>query len=436
MRNSEKPTVQSFFAENKTPAEANSKPGLLVLTQVLPFPPDAGPKVKTLNLLKHLSQSFSITLVSFVRPDNTPQQCQELLRYCQEVHTVLLRRSRPRDVRSLLTSLVTTEPFLMVRDRSKAFSDLVEKLAQSDRFVAVHADQLNMAQFALALPVPGVVRVLDEHNAVWTITDRLRHGEKTPFKRAVLELETVKLRRYERRICRQFDAVMAVSPQDEAALELKCTVVPIGVDAVGTAPLELKPGSLNLVSLGTMFYPPNMEGALWFGQEVFPYILRRQPGATYTIIGPKPPAALYAMAEKNPAIRITGYVADLRQELENSAGLVVPLLSGGGMRVKILEGLSYGLPMVSTTIGAEGIKLENGRTALLADTPQDFAEAALQLLDPAGPGPRLARAGRQLALEQYDFRQVYKTVDAMYAQLLAKAKETPAPAQQPGTLPV
>ncbi len=411
--------VQSFFPVKEAAGreQPGGKPELLFLTQVLPFPPDAGPKIKTFNLIKHLSNTFSITLVSFIRPDNTTEHCQELLKYCREVHTVMLRRTRKRDVLALLRRLVSREPFLMVRDRSAALGKLVEDLSRPGRFRAVHADQLNMAQFALA--APEVVRVLDEHNAVWTITDRLRRGEKNQLKRAFLAFETFKLRHYERQVCRQFDAVLAVTSQDEAALGRSCTVVPIGVDAEGTAPLELKHGSLNLVSLGTMFYPPNMEGALWFGEDVFPLILEREPRATYTIIGPKPPPALYAMAEKNPAIKITGYVADLRPVLADSAGLVVPLLSGGGMRVKILEALALALPIVSTAVGAEGIALEDDRTALLADTPQAFAEAVLRLLQPDGPGSRLAQAGRKLALERYDYRVAYGKVATLYSDLLA-----------------
>jgi polysaccharide biosynthesis protein PslH len=398
--------------------QAGSKPKILLLTQVLPFPTDAGPKIKTFNLIKYLSQQYAITLVSFVRGDNLPEHTTALLEYCQAVHTVPMHRSRQRDVLALLQSLVTGQPFLMVRDRVGEMYRLLDKLVQAEHFDLVQADQLNMAQYALPLSVP--VRLLDQHNAVWTIADRLRCGERNPLKRLVLQLETFKLRRYEQRICRQFEAVLAVSSQDEAALGLPCHIVPIGVEVEGLEPLQLKPGSLNLVSLGTMFYPPNVEAALWFGQEIFPLILKQQPHATYTIIGAKPPETIYAMARQNPQIQVKGYVADLRPVLSDSAGLVVPLLSGGGMRVKILDALALGLPIVSTRIGAEGVELEHNHTALLADTPEEFAQACLQLLAADSPGLQLAQVGRQLALEKYDFRRAYAPLGQIYASLLTR----------------
>lgn len=396
--------------------EPEKKPRLLLLTQVLPFPADAGPKIKTFNLIKYLCKSFDITLVSFVRADNTPEHTKALREYCAEVYTVPMERSRLRDVKALLRSLLKGQPFLMVRDESKAMTELLGRLTQGSSFEAVHADQLNMAQFALPLPVG--MKVLDEHNAVWCIADRLRHGQRNPLKKLVLTLETFKLRRYEWKICRKFDRVLAVSREDEAALKLDCEVIPIGVDAVATTPLQLQPGSKNLVSLGTMFYPPNVEAALWFGREVFPLILKREPTATYTIIGAKPPQSIYEMARTNPQIRVLGYVEDLRPALEDSAGLVVPLLSGGGMRVKILDALALGLPVVSTTVGAEGVQLEAGRTALLADRPEEFAQSCLELINVTGPGERLAQAGRQLALEVYDFRQAYRPLDRVYSKFL------------------
>ncbi|MEI7554288.1 glycosyltransferase family 4 protein [Candidatus Chlorohelix sp.] len=393
------------------------KPSLLLLTQVLPYPPDAGPKIKTYNLIRYLASSFDIVLVSFIRSDNTPSHVDELLKYCCEVYTVPMQRTRLRDVAALLLSLLSGQPFLMVRDRSRPMNKLLQGLVATNKFVAIHADQLNMAQFALSLPVSK--RVLDEHNAVWAIADRLRRGQKNPLKRLLLKLEAHKLRRYEQKTCRRFDVVLAVSREDALSLGVPCQVIPIGIDAEGVEPLKISSASCNLVSLGTMFYPPNIEAALWFGREVFPLIRRKCSKATYTIIGARPPAEIYQMAAQQPGIRVVGYVEDLRPELERCSGLIVPLLSGGGMRVKILDALALGLPIVSTTVGAEGVQLEHDKNALLADTPAAFAAACLRLLD-GDLAQRLSEAGRKLALEEYDFRVAYKPLDELYSELIGK----------------
>jgi glycosyltransferase involved in cell wall biosynthesis len=392
------------------------KPKILILTQVLPYPPDAGPKIKTFNLIKYLARDYAITLVSFVRPENTPVQLAKFLEFCEEVRYVTIRRSRWRDGLALLRSFFSTKPFLIVRDESPRMTRLLQELVAKKEFALVHADQLNMAQYGLPLPVKN--HLLDQHNAVWKIIDRLSKGETNPFKKVLMRFETFKLRRYEQQICRRFEVVLAVNRQDAEALKVACEVIPIGVDAVGTAPLALQPGSLNLVSLGTMFYPPNVEGVIWFATEVLPLIQAVRPEVTYTIIGPRPPAIIYDLARRNPRIRVTGYLAELRPALEASCGLVVPLLSGGGMRVKILEALSLGLPVISTTIGAESINLENEKTGLLADTPQEFAQSCLKLLNEPDLQVVLSNAGRQLALEQYDFRKAYAPLKKIYSNLI------------------
>ena len=399
---------------------ALERPKILILTQVFPYPADAGPKIKTFNLIKFLAQDYAITLVSFIRAENTPDQVQKLLEYCEEVHCIPMRRSRWRDGFALLKSLISAKPFLIVRDQSSQMTRTLDKLVAKKEFALVHADQLNMAQFGLPLPVKA--HILDQHNAVWKIIDRLSKNEKNWFKKLLMRLETVKLRRYEQRICREFEVVLTVNRQDARALQLDCQVIPIGFDVAGTDPLKLVSGSLNLVSLGTMFYPPNIEGAIWFATKVFPLILENEPAATYTIIGPRPPAAIKELAHQNPNIRVTGYLTDLRGTLEASCGLIVPLLSGGGMRVKILEALALGLPVISTTVGAESINLENEITGLLADTPQDFAHTCLKLMAEPGLQAQMALAGRQLALEYYDYRKAYEPLREIYSELIPQSQ--------------
>lgn len=410
--------VSYYAAENGV---QTAKPRLLLLTQVLPFPADAGPKIKTLNLIKFLADQFAITLVSFVRADNTSSDVRQLLAFCTEVYTVPMVRSRNRDLSAFGQSLWQRQPFLMARDRSAVMCKLLSELSARRDFAVVQADQLNMAQFALEIPAP--LRVLDEHNAVWTITERLRRQENNPLKWLVLKLETGKLRRYEQTVCQKFDRVLAVSAADADALGVPCEIAPIGLDVENTVPLERKSGSLNLVSLGTMFYPPNAEGALWFGYEVFPRILQVQPNATFTIVGARPPAALHKLAQKVPNVRMLGYVPDVRPILEDSAGLVVPLLSGGGMRVKILEAFALGLPVISTSVGAEGIALEHGQSGLLANDAAGFARACLDLLESEELGNKLVTNGRQLALNNYDYRRTYQLLREVYGRV-ARTGET------------
>jgi glycosyltransferase involved in cell wall biosynthesis len=402
---------------------------ILMLTLVAPYPPDSGPKVKTYNLLQYLGRHHEVTLVSLVRSAQERAHAESLRSLCKAVHTVPFRRSRLRDAQHLLVSSLTGESFIMRRDASPELDALLRDLVRRETFDIIHADQLNMARFAADLPG---ARVLDEHNAVWTIVARMaRHGGPLP-KRLFLELEARRLRRYEARVCARFDALLAVSEPDLRFLELAAAeagtqlppkmIIPIAVDALGEAPVQRVAAPRTILSMATMFWPPNVDGVLWFAHEVYPLVRREVPEVNFAVVGARPPVTVRQLSERDPSIAVTGYVEDPRPYLEQTAALIVPVRAGGGMRVKILEALARGLPVVSTTIGYEGIDLTPGEHLLVGDTPADFAAALVRILRDPGLGQRLAAAGRRVAEERYDWRVVNPRVEAAYAAALARAE--------------
>jgi polysaccharide biosynthesis protein PslH len=392
---------------------------ILLLTLVVPNPPDSGPRIKTHYLLRYLAQRHEVTLVSFVRSEAEEVAAQALVGLCKAVYTVPMRRSRLRDLGYLIGSLASSRPFLMLRDESRAMRRRLRELLASNTFDLVHADQLNMAQFALSTGLPVV---LDEHNAVWTIFARLAQQEHG-LKRLVMELEWRRLRRYEGQVCRSADAVMSVSAEDRAALleggaVEPIPIIPIAVDVAGIQPVPRRPDAQGILSMATMYWPPNVDSVLWFAREVLPHIRRAVPDAPFYIVGARPPAEVVELGN-DPTIQVTGYIEDPTSYLESSALLIVPLRAGGGMRVKILEALARGIPVVSTTIGAEGIDVTHGEHLLIADEPAAFAEAVVRVLRDRALGDRLAEAGRRHALTRYDWRSVCPAVEPVYERALA-----------------
>jgi glycosyltransferase involved in cell wall biosynthesis len=278
-----------------------------------------------------------------------------------------------------------------------------------------------MSQFALAADVPK--RVIDQHNAVYLIPKRLAAREHNPVKRVVLEREWRVLARKEAEICRRFDQVIHVTGEDQAALgritareAAPSTVIPICVDAQAT-PLVHGGGMGNgLLHLGTMHWPPNVEGVLWFAREVFPRIRDRASGTRLTIVGKRPPRSVARLAS-NPAVDVTGYVADAAPYVRANRVFLVPLLSGGGMRVKILDAWMWGIPVVSTSIGAEGIDVHPDKDILIADGAQQFAEAVLRALTDESLCHLLSSGGREWVEERYDWRTAYRALDHVYEVL-------------------
>ncbi|GAB4263672.1 MAG: glycosyltransferase family 4 protein [Candidatus Promineifilaceae bacterium] len=407
----------------------DSKMKILFLTQIIPYPPDAGPRVKTWHVLRYLiERGHEVTLASFVRPDEV-RHVPVLAELCHAVHTVPIHRSRLADVGYWLRSQVTRRPFLIERDDLPGMRQLVRRLLAETPFDIVHADQLTMTQFALdALNVGGKrpYTIFDAHNATWTISARM--VENMPwFLKPVVKLETARIQKYEAMLVEQLDHTMVVIEPDRKALLAgagngraarlteKISVIPIAVDTNVLQPVKRRSTSRNILTLGSLNYPPNADGIRWFVQDVFPLIRQEAPDVTLTVIGKNPPADFVRWAEQEPAVfDVTGYVEDLTPCMEKAALMVVPVRAGSGMRVRLLEAFARSMPTVTTTIGLEGIEAESGREVLVADTPEEFARAVLHLLHNPALQSHLAEHGRLLAQKKYDWRVVLAKMDAVY----------------------
>jgi glycosyltransferase involved in cell wall biosynthesis len=227
------------------------------------------------------------------------------------------------------------------------------------------------------------------------------------------------LKRYEGEMCRIFDAVTAVSSEDrqslvEAGARNDITVIPIAIDTDEQAQIARQPKGPHIVHIGTMYWPPNIDGITWFLDEIYPRIKEQIPNVRCTLIGARPPTSITERAQTDPSLTVTGYVDDPLPYLADSSMMVIPLRAGGGMRVKILNALSQGIPMVSTTVGCEGIAVTDEKDILVADDPRAFAEATVRLLMDHALNASITQNGRQTAEDKYDYRQACKPLDEIY----------------------
>jgi glycosyltransferase involved in cell wall biosynthesis len=391
---------------------------VLLLTQVLPYPPDSGPKVKTYYVLKYLAQQHRVTLVSFVRSEDKPEYIRHLETLCERVITVPITRAKKDDLRFLGQSLISGQPWMMVRDERPEMRRVLADLAAGEPFDVVHADQLNMGQYAL--PFEGVHKVLDLHNALWMLYRRM--AETTPVTnpmKYLLMRDWPLLKRYEGEMCRQFDAVTAVTEEDrqlliEAGAGRDIRVIPIAIDTDEQAVVQRRPSGPHIIHIGTMYWQPNIDALTWFLEDIYPLIKAQVPDVRCTLIGSRPPESLIQHSRTDRTLTVTGYVEDPMPFMEDASMMIVPLLAGGGMRVKILNALSQGIPMVSTSIGCEGIHVEHGKDILIADTAENFAVQCVRLLTDYDLNARLSAAGRQTVEQYYDYRQACRPLDEVY----------------------
>ena len=193
------------------------------------------------------------------------------------------------------------------------------------------------------------------------------------------------------------------------------TVIPISVNTQQIQPIQRKSDSLNLVTLGTLHYPPNADGIRWFVENAFPLIRSKIPDVKLTIIGKNPPKDFLRLAnDSNAGIVVTGFVPELEPYFEEAALTVIPVRAGGGMRVRILEAFAYAMPVVTTTVGLEGIQAKPGKDVLVADDPDDFANSVVRLLSNKGLQDQLSANGRHLAEMKYDWQVTLKDLEKVY----------------------
>lgn len=399
---------------------------ILILTQVLVYPADAGPKIKTLQVLRHLAKQHEVTYCTFVRSEREVQEAETLRSFCHRVETVQIKRSKVSDARFLAESLLASDSFILRRDERPDMKAMVRRLIAEEHIDALHIDQLNMMRF-----VPpewqGPV-ILDEHNAVWQVIERLRRGARNPLTRLLLKREVQLMRRLEGEACRRAQVVLAVSEEDRAALRevggdaLSIEIVPITVDAQRFSSIYAAraPRPDSILTIGTLFWPPNSEGIMWWLQEGYPHLRALCPDVSYDIVGARPPHTLQSIAATCEGVHLHGYVADAEPFWTGARALLVPLLSGGGVRVKILEAMAMGVPVISTTVGCEGLAVRDGEHLLIADTPQELAHAGARVLQDDELARALAYNARQLILERYDAQTALRTLDHVYAHLLVR----------------
>lgn len=393
---------------------------ILMLTPQLPYPPQQGTSLRNFHMLRALAENNRITLLSYSDEGN-PAHLEMLRRYCRVLPPVATpSRTTGERLRQLLTG---RRPDVALRLGSAAFDRAVEEALSAYRYDAV---QIEGIELAAAIDVirahPSAPRiVLDCHNAETALQRRALRtdlGQPSRWPAAVYSgLQIGRLARFERWALRAADAVIAVSATDRDRLhELipdsrPITVIPntIDVSEYATPEPTLR---YDLVFTGKMDYRPNVDGILWFVAKVWPAIRQQRPGTTLAIVGQRPHPRLDSLRDV-AGVTLTGKVPEVQPYLAGAAVYIIPLRIGSGTRLKLIEAMATGKAVISTTIGAEGFNISPGENIILADRPEEWVAAILELLDRPDKRDELATAARAFAA-QYDWRQIVPLLRAVY----------------------
>ena len=386
---------------------------ILWLKTELLHPVDKGGKIRTYHMLKELKRDHKITYLTL--DDGTAgKDARDLANeYCHELICIPHQQRQKFTTgfyAELALNLVSNLPYAISKYRSAGMRRRVEQLTKEKQYDVVVCDFL-----APAVNLPRTLScptVLFQHNVEAMIWKRHSEVQANQLKHLYLYGQWRKMHAFEGVMCRRFDRVIAVSREDSESMQRAYNVtaiddVPTGVDTTFFHPRRAEQRDPhNLVFTGSMDWLPNEDAIRYFTDQILPLIRQQVPDVTLTVVGRNPYPALVELSQRDSSIIVTGRVEDVRPYMERAAVYVVPLRIGGGTRLKIFEAMAMEKPIVSTTIGAEGLPVRQERELLLADTPEAFAAAVMRVIADEEFAYHLGRRSATLVREQFGWNRV------------------------------
>jgi len=400
---------------------------ILLITGWFPYPPDNGARMRVYYLLRELARRHQVHLLSFTRDSNGAPGVEVPGCACRVLGTVPFREFAPYGVRALL-GLFSTHPRSLQDTYSPTMHTLVRRALDQGHYDLILASEIGPGSCTsrYVADVDSIPRVVEDLE-LSMIRSKIS-AQRTSLGRLRHRLTWWKLRRYIAALLQRMEGCTVASERERrVVLDLVpghrwLAVVPNGVDLAqyrgDFGPAEPE----TLVFTGALTYEANHEAMQFFLSEVFPHIRAARPGVTLRITGRTDGADLERLPVGEGVI-LTGYLEDVRPAVARSAVCVAPLTTGGGTRVKILEAMVLGTPVVSTSKGAEGLEVTPGEDILIADDPRAFADAVLGVLGDAGLRARLAENGKQLVKERYDWRRIGDHLDDFIQQVVDGSRE-------------
>jgi glycosyltransferase involved in cell wall biosynthesis len=405
------PNLMEPLSDIKAGAEPHKQGRLkvLVLDEEIPYPLNSGKRIRTWNLLRHLACSHSITFVCYGRPDDA----EGAALMCQAGIRVISVSSLPssgstRFYAGAAANLLSAWPYSVARHHTCRFAQTVRRLVSTESCNLLHCEWTPYASYLSA--ARGLPTLIMAHNIETTVWRRRAQYADGFAEKTYMDLQATKMARFERRAFSLATTVATVTAEERETARRwganQTALVPNGVDTGSLQPSNAPVTPDSLLFLGSLDWQPNRDALAYLLSEILPRIQAVRPKAILRVVGRQPGDKLRKQVEGKQGVEWVGEVPDVRPHVSAAAAVLVPLRIGGGSRIKILESLSMGKAIVTTSIGVEGLELTPGKHCLVADTPEEFARGVLDVLSAPELAAELGSNGRKLVVERYDWKQL------------------------------
>jgi glycosyltransferase involved in cell wall biosynthesis len=396
---------------------------ILQISSQVPVPETDGGKISIFGITKSLYRlGYNIDFVCYLKDADYSASMELMNKYCTP-H--LLNVKTDNSVWGALKNLFSDVPYNASKYRKKELLDYISKLLEQKKYDIIQIEHLHMGWIVdfIKLKLPKTPVILREQNLEFKIMQRFYEKEKNIFIKFFSYIQYKKFIKFEPETCAKFDCCIMISDEDKKELlslnpKINAVAIPAGVDtSLLNYPLKQNFGK-KIVHIGNLDWFPNYDGLKWFLNEVFPSILNSFPDLELYIYG----GGNFDKTEIPSAIKnnvvFVGFVENLWQNLSDKALAIVPLRIGGGIRIKIIELLAYGINILTTSIGKEGIAVENGKHILIADSKDEFIKQTVDFFDNRVNNIELIKNGRKFISENYTWDAIIKKFDIIYRNLL------------------
>jgi len=397
---------------------------VLLICPWLPWPPFDGARIRILETLKHLSSKCEVTLLANVQSDDEHQNIEETLSMCRHVEVEYLPSGKLHQFGRMAMGVFSGSSFIQSFHHNSKLAKRISAITAAEEFDIIQIELSFLARYTKAIsPTSTAKKVLATHNIETQRFARELRLWSWDSRHLVLKADAIFFPRWEANALTQFDGALAVSEMDREWLASHsdghpAKLVPNGVDVDFFKPDRSAESDVpSIVFTGLMDYPPNVDAVCWFVQEIFPAIKREFPDLQFRIVGARPSKKVRAL-DAVDGVEVTGEVPDIRPYVNAATAFVVPLRSGGGTRLKILQAMAMACPVISTAIGAEGLNVQDDESILFAEDSEQFVAQIGKLLVSGDNAIRIGTAGCDVANAQYDWSACLHGLDDLYDELL------------------